>query len=367
MILNEGLMKAGRADGPEELWIEIGKRRWCPNNCKYCFSEMTEEEPLSAEKVIDILQQFKEGGGKAVGVPGAGEPFHPKSIEVLFKIMEFCSENSIKCTVFTEGSLITEEIADAVKKLSAVRLLVKCNSRNPTVQDELVGRVGYTSAREQTLQMLIAKGFANPDETRSRIGIVTSIMTENIEEIPDLLRFARKNGLIFDCDTLIYRGKGGSCGLQPTDDQLRAVISKLVRIDKREFNRTSPSVASSYVLGPACTRFKRHLYIGQNGIVHPCVGTAGVVLGDIKTQSLTDIWNGEITKIIRAHKYVGPCTSCNNYKEEKCFSCLGRRAPNLTTEKIKKMGAVPLESTCFNFKSCSSSCGGCKKKKAINQ
>ncbi|MBN2111674.1 radical SAM protein [Candidatus Woesearchaeota archaeon] len=339
------------SDKLDDLWIEIGKRKWCPNNCKYCFSEVREDEPLSIEQVLDLLEQFKQAGGKTLAIPGAGEPFHPKSRNALFAVLDYCKENDIHATIFTEGTYITDDIADRLIQYDTARFLIKCNSRNPEIQDEIVQRKGYTKLRDAAIKRLIDRGFADKDDAKARVGIVTSVMTENFAEVADLLRYARKEGLIFDCDTIIDRGKGKECGLKLYEDQIKLAIERLQKIDREEFGRDW-KITSTYVGSPPCTRFSRHLYVRQNGIVHPCVGSPGVVLGDVKKQSLQDIWNSEVMKIIRDHKYIGPCTSCKNFQEEECYSCLGRRAPNLTTEKIIKWGAVPLESTCFNFRDC---------------
>ena len=370
MVLDENIMKKGSLEKAktsahpglgeltnrlDDMWIEIGKRKWCPNNCKYCFSEIREDEPLTREQIINVLSQFKENGGKTLAIPGAGEPFHPKSIDALFSILDFCRNNDIQTTVFTEGSLITDELADKLEDYTNVRILIKCNSLDQKIQDSLVQRGGYTRIRNDVIQMLISKGFTNKEDSKSRIGIVTSIMTENFEEIADLLRFARNNGLIFDCDTIIDRGKGKECGLKLSETKIKNAIEKLQKIDNVEFNRKW-EITSTYIGSPPCTRFNRHVYIRQNGTVHPCVGSPGVILGNIKEKPLVDIWNSKVMKIIRAHKYIGGCTTCKNYQEKKCFSCLGRRAPNLTTEKILKFWAVPLESTCFNNRS-GNNCG----------
>ncbi len=346
-IAHPGLGKV--SDRLDDLWIEIGKRAWCPCDCRYCFSEFREDEPLSLDQIMNVLEQFRQAGGRTLAIPGAGEPFHPRSRDTLFTILDYCRDHDIQTTIFTEGSYITDDIADKLMEYPTARFLIKCNSRDPKIQDDLVRRPGYTRLRDAAIQRLIDRGFADQDDSRSRVGIVTSVMTDTFEEVADLLRYARQSGLIFDCDTIIDRGRGSECGLKLQQDQTRTAIEELQRIDREEFGRDW-EITSTYVGSPPCTRFSRHLYVRQGGIVHPCVGTPGVVLGDVREQSLQEIWDSEVMRIIRDHKYVGPCTSCRHFQEEECYSCLGRRAPHLTTEDIIEHGAVPLESTCFNYR-----------------
>jgi len=89
------------------------------------------------------------------------------------------------------------------------------------------------------------------------------------------------------------------------------------------------------------------LYVKKNGVVCPCVGSAQIVLGNIKKQSLREIWNSSLTKIIRDHKLTGKCAKCANYGKT-CFSCLGRSSINLTQENLEKNGFIETKG-CFNF------------------
>jgi len=336
----------------KELWFEIGGS--CHLRCDYCFAKSggidTCKDNVSLDKVLGYLNEFKEMGGQRVGIVGAGEPFHAKNIEDTFAILEHLKPTGIYTTIFTTGDLLTDKVIDRLDNYKNLTLLIKYNSDKPEVQDNLVHSKNYTKRRDEVLTKLIARGgYTHPETEKQRLGVVTSLMTENVNEIADILRYARKNNLIFDADTLIPRGRGSTCGLDLTNEQTKNVLKELQRVDREEFNNIWP-ITGSYIASPPCTRFSSHMYIDKIGKVHPCVSSQGVEIGDIKTQTLNEIWNSPIMKIIRDHKYEGKCTTCNNYKEKKCFSCLGRACDpeNMTTEFLKENGHV-LTRGCFNY------------------
>lgn len=332
-------------DALKELWFEIGGS--CHLKCDYCFASSCGvdncKDNVSLERILEVLDEFRELGGERIGIVGAGEPFHPRNIEDTFKILEYVKDKGINTTIFTTGDLLSEKVVDRLDNYPDLTLLVKYNSADPEVQDDLVNSPNYTLRREDAMKRLINRGYNDG----KRLGTVTSIMSKNIEEIGNLLRFARRNNLIFDADTLIPRGRGGTCNLQTPDEQTKALLIKLQKIDKEEFGNEW-EITGSYIASPPCTRFSYHMYIDKLGKAHPCVSSQDVELGDIKQQSLKELWDSEIMGVVRRHEYRGKCTSCQSYQQKKCYSCLGRACENVTTDFIKENGFVQTKG-CFTY------------------
>jgi len=331
----------------KELWLEIGGS--CHLKCEYCFAKSggidSNPDNVGLEKVLGYLDEFKQMGGERAGIVGAGEPFHVRNIEDTFAILEHLKETGIYTTIFTTGDLLADKVIDRLDNYQNITLLIKYNSDKPDVQDNLVNSKNYTGRRDVALNKLISRGYNDG----KKLGIVTSLMKGNVDEMADLLRYARKNNIIFDADTLIPRGRGSTCGLELTNEQTLKVLKELQKVDREEFNNTW-EITGSYIASPPCTRFSNHMYIDKVGKVHPCVSSQGVELGDIKTQSLNEIWNSPLMSMIRSHNYTGKCTTCKNYQEKKCFSCLGRACDpqNMTTEFLKGNGSVQTRG-CFNY------------------
>ena len=329
-----------------EIWFEIGGS--CHLKCSYCFAESggidRSCDNVDLARIKGYLDEFLAMGGKRLAIVGAGEPFHPRNIEDTFQILEHLKPNQTKTTIFTTADLIKEETIDRLDNYPDLVLLVKYNSANPAVQDKLVGVNGYTKRREKAMQKLMERGYCDG----KRLGLVTSILEENMSEMPEMLRFARDHNLIFDVDTPIPRGRGESCDRAKIAELAMPMIRELSKIDREEYGNVWEPHAT-YIASPACTRFNQHLYIKKDGTVIPCVGSPGVVLGNVKTQTLAEIWTSPLTQIIRGHKYEGKCLSCKNYQEQKCFSCLGRSTEGLTTKQLQREGCVKTIG-CFQYR-----------------
>jgi len=331
----------------DEIWLEIGGS--CHLKCGYCFAESggvdDSSSNISIERILEMIDEFSSLGGTRIGVVGAGEPFHKRNIEDLFKVLGYNKSKDIFTTVFTTGDLLNDKVLDQLDNYQNIRLLVKYNSQVNSIQDNIVNSEGYTVRRDDALKRMIERGYNDGN----RLGVVTSILEENFNELPSIFRYARNNNLIFDADTPIVRGRGKTCNLEVIEKIAKPVIKELSQIDRKEYgNIWDPH--GTYIASPPCTRFNHHLYIDKKGIAHPCVASDQVVLGNVKLENLAEIWEKDITKIIRGHNYVGKCVdSCKNYEEKKCFSCLGRATGELNTESLLRDGYVRTTG-CFNLK-----------------
>ena len=284
-----------------------------------------------------------------IAIPGAGEPFHPRNKDLTLSLIRSANACGLHMTVFTTGHWIDETLATQLAPLDVV-LLVKRNSGKREVQNALVGMPTdhqFFDKREAALRLLMDVGFNKPfgkpgapDYQETRLGVVTSIMRENIDELESLLCFARKNSIIFDCDTILERGRGGKCRQRLTDKMTERGFKILQRLDRKKFGR--PWEISSTYVGTACDRHRHHLYVDRRGFIYPCVGCIEdkdhgidpILLGNIKDGPLALIaaWQSPVmAQVIRPWRYEGPCKECTKPKEGICFSCLGRFRDSLVT------------------------------------
>lgn len=331
--------------GLRSMWIEIPDH--CQLHCSYCFANTSRNKPhlalehLKSEEYISLLRDFKQLGGQFLGIPGNGESFHPDNRELVMKLLRYAKEIKLRTTVFTTGEAIfwnmdpektyAENLSsdpdfalmDELNDLDVI-LLIKFNSLIPEVQDRLVSQEGYTDARTKAMNWLINKYKMNDTK---RLGIVTSIMPENRDEIENLYLYAKNNNLIFDCDTILPRGRGKDFVEREThltDQDCRAIYKNLDKIASDDLCR-----GGSYV-GVSCDRIKHHLYFDIYGNAYTCIGCVGkekeLVLGNIRKQSLKEIWDNTIRVQMRDNLkeiVLGPCSFCDNF-QVSCFTCLGR-------------------------------------------
>ena len=342
----------------QSLWLELPGH--CNLACSYCYAcggeGLKKEKLLTWEMYEKILIEAKNLGVDSLGIPGAGEPFIPANRDLAMKIIRRAAELGMFATVFSTGEFITEELAKELAKLP-VEIMIKGNTLNPKLQDQFVsdpkrGRqiTGYGVKRNLAIDILIENGFNDRGECLQRFGrpsrmaLVTSIMTSehgdisNLKEIADILRFCRRNNVIFDCDTVLKQGRGASCELCTSDQELKSKLMELQVIDATEFGKIW-EIGPGYV-GTACDRYMHHLYVNQYGEIRPCIGAMGVVLGNVRNVSILEAWTSKEMGIIRARKYSGECAECVHFIKRECNSCLGRHTTNLTNESLNRKKCV---------------------------
>ena len=352
----------------QTMWLGIPGI--CNLFCSYCYAcggeKLETEKLLSWKQYESILKQAKKLGVDSIAIPGAGEPLLGRNLELTMKIIRRCEKLGIYVTLFTTGEFITEELAEQLHELP-VEIMLKGNTLDAEKQDKFISdparglvRKGYGAKRNEAIKLLMRKDFNNEIEClrkfgrKSRMALVTSIMTSesgrlnNLNDVVNIMRYCRKNNIIFDCDSLLKRGRGTSCELCASDQELKKKLLELQKIDAQEFGNTW-ELSQSYV-GTVCDRYMHHLYINQYGEVRPCIGAMDLVLGNMHNVSLKEAWDSCEMQIIRTRKFSGKCgDECDNFAKNKCNSCLGRRAVNLTNENLLAKGSVETIG-CWNFR-----------------
>jgi len=122
----------GRVSAP--LYVRVKPTNTCCHNCFYCvynpeFSsihpESNREDMIPREKMMEILDDFKNMGVKAVTYSGGGEPLtYPHIIETLKKTLEY----GIKLSMITNAQKLNGEAAEILYNANWVRVsLDYCN------------------------------------------------------------------------------------------------------------------------------------------------------------------------------------------------------------------------------------------------
>ncbi|MFC1723971.1 radical SAM protein [Nanoarchaeota archaeon] len=323
----------------KDIWIEVSQS--CDHRCRNCF-EGTEKgidndpENLSDDQLLNTINQAISMGATEIGIPGAGEPFHPKNIDTIFKVIENNFAKGVHTTIFTHLGFFDEELVKKLDKFGdKITLLAKFNSFKPEVQDWFDDVKGYGKKRDKILKLLFKYSFNDG----KRLGLVTSIMTFNYDEIPKIFRFCRENKILVDMDPLLPRGRGINNPLSPSPEKLKEMYHQLSKIDKEEFDN-SWTPTCNYIGPYACDRYKHHMYVTKTGTCHPCIGSTPILLGNVKDKKLKELWDSPEMKIIRSKKYNGKCLDCTLFIKGKCNSCLGRYTENLNNENLTKTGKV---------------------------
>lgn len=299
------------------LSLELELSRACNLRCIYCYasSGLPMENELSLPEILDVVDQAVALGARKIIILGGGEPLlYPYLIDVI----DYILSKGVKADLFTSGTLITPSKARALYD-RGVAVVVKMNSRRPDIQDFLAGHPGTFQAIERGLEALKAVGY--PDEEHI-LGVETVICRQNYEELPQLWRWARKQGIIPYVEIMTWQGRAKEHpDLEVSIQKTRTLFETLARIDAEEFGNKwipHPPLAASH-----CARHEYSCTVIANGDIHPCPGV-NLSVGNVREDTLEHILNKSpvIQELRNIRKLIkGRCGRCE--LKYRCYGCRG--------------------------------------------
>jgi MoaA/NifB/PqqE/SkfB family radical SAM enzyme len=298
------------------LSLELEFTRKCNLRCIYCYSEAGEakNDELSIFEIKSVVAQARALGAKKIILLGGGEPLVYDGLE---EIVAFIHDLRLQQVLFTNGTLMTERTARFLKQ-HEVSVVIKNNSMDAAVQDRLAGVEGAFDRIRKGLSHLVNAGYPNG----VMLGVQTVICRQNLQELPDMWQWARRQGFVPYFEIMTNQGRA-KCNpdLAVSVGEIKAVFEQLESIDKNDFGvawHSHPTIAAF-----SC---KRHLYsclVNSRGFVQPCTGV-DIHVGNIRENSLADILtNSAIIGDLRNvyERIQGECRDCDHNHE--CYGCRG--------------------------------------------
>lgn len=302
------------------LSMEIEFSRLCNFRCSYCYVEDRVAHPneLNREEIRSVLLQAKALGARKIIILGGEPSIYPHLPEML----EFLANNELAIEIFTNGSGVTAELARLLASKKA-RVVLKLNSRDAELQDKLAGKKGAHAIIMQALANLRSAGYPqNYPANGLFLALSTVICRQNIEELPDLWRWLRREGIepYFEVITPQANAVANSW-LNVSGPELKALFTELADIDREEFGKIWEPQPP--LVGNRCMRHQVSCLVTAKGEVMPCVGVT-LAIGNIREQPLADILrSSSVLNDLKNYRETikGPCKSCE--KAAECYGCRG--------------------------------------------
>ena len=162
--------------GPVVVW---NSTKTCNLKCRHCYmnsdaqkyeGELTTEE---AKRFIDDLAEFNV----PVLLFSGGEPLMRKDF---FELAEYAAAKGIRPTLSTNGTLITREVAERIKKIGVGYVGISLDGLQE-VNDKFRGKEGAFQAAMEGIQNCVAVG--------QRVGLRFTINHHNIQELDRIFDF----------------------------------------------------------------------------------------------------------------------------------------------------------------------------------
>jgi MoaA/NifB/PqqE/SkfB family radical SAM enzyme len=152
---------------PPFLYISIVNS--CNLRCQGCWVDVAApQQTIDLTAMNRLIGQAKEAGNSFFGILG-GEPFmHPQLLDIL------AAHPDCYFQVFTNGHLITDEVAKALRRLGNVTPLISVEG-SEIISDERRGRLGVLSKTMTGLHNCLANKLLT--------GVCTSLCQTNIDDL----------------------------------------------------------------------------------------------------------------------------------------------------------------------------------------
>ena len=262
------------------LYVLFELTHRCNHRCHHCYVSPQGDGELTLGQVCRVLDQLAEEGCLYLVLTG-GEVFLRAD---LFDIMAYARKRDFAVRLFTNGTLITPEIADRLQGLGPLEVAISLHGARPETHDLVTGIPGSFQRAVAALGLLRERGLF----TR----IKCNLMAENIDEFDQIRALARDLGVQAQFDPKIMPRVDGSLG--PTRHQCPE--EPLVDIWAQDTKYTAEvqswwASTEELLRRPLCLAGRDSLAITPQGIVKPCL-MLPMPCGDLRQQPLREIWRG---------------------------------------------------------------------------
>jgi radical SAM protein with 4Fe4S-binding SPASM domain len=304
------------------LWLLTND---CQVNCQYCYMDkppVKQEDLLPWNRVQTILREIHEYGPVLMNISGGDVMLYPH----IFDFLELLSMCDLPLIGIPTKAYVSRETAERLAKIDCIEWIqFSIDSTVPEIGDYLVQSPGFVERIFQSIENCLAAGL--------KVDSKTVITPYNIATVPKLYRDLKARGvssirLATYCRSPFHH-KDRLFNNLDDYEWLRKEIEKL----KQEFPGDSFNIQN----GPPhdvpmsaeemkriwdrqirCTAGRNGITICANGKVVACEQMPEReedYIGDLKTQSLTEVWNGKLLDEYLIHP------PREKFKDTVCYEC----------------------------------------------
>ena len=287
----------------------------CNLACTFCTIYQQVDPILSREAMLRIVREAKElsKGGFNISLSG-GEPTIYKPI---YETLELAQKLGVNFGFTTNGLALTKENVKRILSYDPFNINISLESVDPAVNESLRPMKDGTKRTLQGLENILAE----KERIGARVSVIVkpTIMAQNFRGLPDLVRYLKKYPHV-QVSFQPFVGFTGDRHWVQDFDALRDVLDELIALQAEGYpivgGRHIIEGFYDYLKSPPDSAHLRHLdlngekrncdiglrtmFIYPSGDVHFC-DFLGKAIGNIHTQSLTDIYHGELAKRQRKH------------------------------------------------------------------
>lgn len=284
-------LSADQKNVPWYCSVEVTQH--CNFQCKHCYiprsySKKAKRIPFKVYK--RFFSELKQIGGLAVCFTG-GEPL--LFAEDLFEMLDMIRDEKMIPVIYTNGSLVTREIARKIREKRVLDISVTLYGSRPETMDNFTKLPGSFEKAVQGIKWLI--------EENNHVNVRWPVTRENIEEFTAFYDLACELGArpshytFLDC---ALDGSEHAYELQMDENDFVRYLDIFSTLDV--FSEYFPNIEKSdkvvrqKMLGQCdiCSAGRGYIYLRSDGSIYPCTHITKSI-GNILTTPIHEIWQDE--------------------------------------------------------------------------
>ena len=272
----------------------------CTERCVHCYVPKGQKDFLPIEFVEKALVEFREMNGLTVHLTGGEAMMHSDFERICLK----CVELNLNFIIFSNMTLCDEKRIAFLKEVQPQFINVSLYSMDSAAHDAITQVPGSWQKTHDAVVKCCDAGVA--------CRIATPLLKENQDALPALRKFADEHRmhLVPAADIIAQADHGcGNLAHACSTEELRRVLTRDHDFFHKVYNAKMPACDAK-----VCDIGSARLYLNAKGNYYPCDSMHEYVLGNVREDTLEEIWKGEKLNYLRGLKNrdFGACAACEN-------------------------------------------------------
>lgn len=272
----------------------------CTERCVHCYVPKGQKDFLPVELVEKALVEFRAMNGLTVHLTGGEAMMHPDFERICRK----CVELNLNFIIFSNMTLCDEKRIAFLKEVQPQFINVSLYSMKPEEHDAITQLPGSWQRTKDAILKCCEAGVA--------CRIATPLLKENQDALPALRKFADEHHmhLVPAADIIAQSDHGcGNLAHACSEEELRRVLTRDHGLFHKIYEGKMPSCDAK-----VCDIGEARLYLNAKGNYYPCDSMHEYVLGNVRENTVEEIWKGEKLNYLRSLKNrdFGSCATCGN-------------------------------------------------------
>ena len=300
------------------IHLEISSR--CNQRCVHCYQVPKRQQDMPTSLARELLARLSALGTISVTLSG-GEPTLHADIE---ELLRQARRHDFVINLLTNGTMMPESLIATLQSVNVNAVQVSLYSTDPAVHDAITRVPGSHARTSRAIERLVAADIP--------VQVSCPVMRQNLAGYAGLARWcqARKVRLLSDfilmARTDFDQGNlAGRLDLAETRELIHTLVDAQPDYGEQLALPLTSQDPERYAQQPVCGVGIDNACITAEGLVYPCSGFQGLVVGDVRHDSLSAIWadSPELQALRSVTNAAFPaCLQCD--ARDYCAMCLVR-------------------------------------------